>query len=208
MNKSESIKSIAVALAKFNGEVARVAKDASNPFFKSKYVTLDALIEATRGILQSNGLSVMQFPLGKESGEIGIQTLLLHESGEYIESEQLYMNPVKNDPQTAGSLITYLRRYSYQAILNLSTGEDDDGNKSTHGGQTQLISNPSANTDDKKALSDKQMTRLYAIAIAKGVTNETVVKNILKKYSCTPNYMTKIQYDEFVTGLQQMSDKA
>lgn len=141
MNKSESIKEIAVALAKFNGEVSKISKDAKNLQFKSEYVTLDALIQATRPILQSHGLSIMQFPLAKETGEIGVQTMLLHESGEFIESEPLYMTPVRmvkggifeiaKDPQAAGSVISYLRRYSYQAILNLNTGEDDDANKAT-----------------------------------------------------------------------------
>ncbi len=129
MKKSESIKNIAMALIKFNGEISKIAKDAENPYFKSHYATLDALIDATRSILQSHGLSILQFPLTKDDGSIGIQTLLLHESGEYIESEPVYMKPQRvNDPQNAGSIISYMRRYSYQAILNLNTGEDDDAN--------------------------------------------------------------------------------
>ena len=90
------------------------------------------MISETREPVQKNGLSILQMPLSKETGEIGIQTILLHESGEYIESQPLFMKPVKNDTQQAGSLITYLRRYSYQAILNLSTGEDEDGNATTN----------------------------------------------------------------------------
>ena len=139
MKKSESIKNIALALIKFNGEVSRISKDAENPYFKSHYATLDALIDATRNILQSHGLSIMQFPLTKEDGSVGVQTLLLHESGEYIESEPLYMKPQKiNDPQNAGSIISYMRRYSYQAILNLNTGEDDDANAASLISQSSL----------------------------------------------------------------------
>ena len=44
MRKSDSIKQIGSALAKFNGEITSIAKDAENPQFKSEYVTLDALI--------------------------------------------------------------------------------------------------------------------------------------------------------------------
>ena len=62
MKQSESITKLSVALAKFNGEVSAIAKDAKNPFFKSDYVTLDKLILSTREILQKNGLSVLQFP--------------------------------------------------------------------------------------------------------------------------------------------------
>ncbi|AEI74471.1 Erf-like ssDNA annealing protein [Clostridium phage phiCP13O] len=75
MNRSETIVKLAVALAKFNAEVTSISKDAKNPFFKSDYVTLDKLILATRDILQKNGLSVLQMPLSKETGEIGIQTI-------------------------------------------------------------------------------------------------------------------------------------
>lgn len=144
MRNSESISNLAAALAKFNGTVSSISKDAKNPQFRSEYVTLDKLIEITRPILQENGLSVMQFPLTKENGEIGIQTLLLHDSGEFIEGEPLYMEPCRmvkgggyetaKDAQAAGSLISYLRRYSYQAILNLNTGEDDDGNEASNAG--------------------------------------------------------------------------
>ncbi len=149
MNKSESIVNLAIALVNFNGEVSAISKDAKNPQFHSEYVTLDKLIEITRPILQRNGLSIMQFPLTKESGEIGVQTLLLHDSGEYIEGDPLYMTPYKmvkgggyevaKDAQSAGSIISYLRRYSYQAILNLNTGEDDDGNEAGNAGGSEPI---------------------------------------------------------------------
>ena len=143
MNKSESIKELAAALIKFNSKVTAISKDAKNPQFRSEYVTLDKLIEITRPILQEVGLSVMQFPLSDENGRIGIQSLLIHESGEYIESDPLFMKTYKMirggeyvedfSPQVGGSYISYLRRYSYQAILCLNTGEDDDGNKATFG---------------------------------------------------------------------------
>lgn len=175
MNRSESIIKLAIALSKFNSEISSISKDAKNPFFKSDYVTLDKLILATREILQKNGLSVLQMPLSKENGEIGIQTILLHESGEYIESDPLFMKPVKNDPQQAGSLITYLRRYSYQAILNLNTGEDDDGNK---------VSDP--------IISEGQVKRLYAIA--KNKDNDKI-KGILSHYKF--NKFAEIRKDKY-----------
>lgn len=139
MKMSESLANLGKGLAEFNGEVQKIAHDGKNPQFRSKYVTLDALIDATKPILQKHGLSVIQIPLSGEDGQIGVKSLLLHDSGEFIESEPLYMKPMKMvkggeyveapDAQAAGSTISYLRRYSYQAILNLSTGEDDDGER-------------------------------------------------------------------------------
>lgn len=200
MNRSEIIKELAIALSKFNGEVSSISKDAKNPQFRSDYVTLDTLIKETRPVLQKFGLSVMQFPLTKETGEIGIQTLLIHESGEYLESEPLYMTPMKmlkggeyqvaKDPQSAGSVISYLRRYSYQAILNLSTGEDDDGNAST----------PSHAT----ILSDAQVKRLYAIGKKAGQTPSSIFGVCKKEYGVNKvENMTKEQYDNICDRLEK-----
>ncbi|PEA90602.1 ERF family protein, partial [Bacillus thuringiensis] len=86
--------------------------------------------DEVRPILSKNGLSVMQIPSG-DGQNVTLKTLLLHESGEWLESDALTMKPVKNDPQAIGSCVTYARRYSLAAFLSLNTGEDDDGNHAT-----------------------------------------------------------------------------
>jgi hypothetical protein len=53
--------------------------------------------------------------------------MLLHKSGQFIADTAL-LHLVKDDPQAHGSAMTYLRRYSYMAILGLVADEDDDGN--------------------------------------------------------------------------------
>lgn len=131
IQKSESISNLAVALVKFNSEVAAISKDADNPFFKNKYATLDNIIDGIRPVLTKHGLSVLQIP-GGDGEKVIMKTLLLHESGEWIESDPFIMTPIKNDPQAVGSCVTYARRYSLAAFLSLNTGEDDDGNKATH----------------------------------------------------------------------------
>lgn len=128
MNRSESIVKIASALAQFNGEVSKISKDAANPFHKNKYSTLDNIVDGVRPVLTKYGLSIMQIPSNDEQGNVIMKTLLLHESGEFLESEPLKMKPAKNDPQGIGSCITYARRYQISAFLSLNTGEDDDGN--------------------------------------------------------------------------------
>ena len=129
-NKSETIGKIAQALVAFSGEVKSIAHDANNPHFKSQYTSLDHMIDETKPLLQKHGLTVMQFP-GGDGEKITIRTMILHTSGEWIESEPLTLKAVKIDPQGAGSAITYGRRYSYAAALSLSLGDDDDGNSSS-----------------------------------------------------------------------------
>lgn len=128
--KSESIKNIAVALCKFNGEVSKIEKDSSNPHFKNRYASLDHIIDEIRPILTKHGLSIIQMP-GGDGEKFTMSTLLIHESGEWLESDPIVMRPVKNDPQGIGSCATYARRYSLAAFLSLNTGEDDDGNAAT-----------------------------------------------------------------------------
>lgn len=154
-NKSESISNIAAALVAFSAEVKSISHDALNPHFKSAYTSLDHMIDETKPLLQKHGLTVMQFP-GGDGEKITIRTMILHTSGEWIESEPLTLRAVKTDPQGAGSAITYGRRYSYAAALSLSLGDDDDGNASSyqpeaapqtrendqHSGQRQTPKNP------------------------------------------------------------------
>ena len=126
MIHSESLKELSTALSKAQGEFDGVTKDATNPFFKSKYATLDAVIKAVKPIMAKNGLAVIQ---GNELDQNGVvvTTLLTHSSGEWVESK-LYLPVTKQDPQGYGSAITYGRRYALSAILGISSDEDDDGN--------------------------------------------------------------------------------
>ncbi|PHB05525.1 recombinase [Bacillus wiedmannii] len=170
MNRSETITELAKALVKFNSEVTKIAKDADNPFFKNNYATLDTIIDEIRPTLSKHGLSIMQIPSG-DGQNVTLKTLLLHESGEWLESDALTMKPVKNDPQAVGSCITYARRYSLAAFLSLNTGEDDDGNGATYGkdkpkpkgnsGQTPSKPQGSNGNGNGKA-SEKQMKMIHA----------------------------------------------
>ncbi len=90
-----------------------------------KYAPMDEVIRATKPALIKNGLGIIQMPVSTEEGRVGIQTTMIHESGESF-SEDFFITPAKNDPQSLGSLFTYLRRYSYMAICQLAP-EDDDG---------------------------------------------------------------------------------
>jgi hypothetical protein len=125
MNKSESIKNIAGALVKFQASVSKVAKEANNPFFKSKYASLANILDTIQKPLSECGLAISQFPDGN-----ALTTILLHaDSGEWMESS--YVMPVakQNDPQAMGSAMTYARRYALGSILNLNIDDDDDGEK-------------------------------------------------------------------------------
>ncbi len=143
MQRSDSITKLAPALVKAQSQLQIAVKDTTNPAFRSKYADLAAVWEACRAALQENGLSVVQMPSRTETGCAALETVLLHESGEYISSVS-ETRLTKDDPQGYGSAITYLRRYALSAMLGI-VADDDDGNAAsgipTGGPQRQTLQN-------------------------------------------------------------------
>lgn len=129
MTKSESIAALSAALAKAQGQFDHAKKDVKNEFFKSKYADLASVIDAAKKPLSDNGLSVCQICETTESGDIRLETILMHSSGEFI-SGSYPIRPVKSDPQAYGSAITYARRYAFSAITGIAA-DDDDGNQAS-----------------------------------------------------------------------------
>ena len=127
MKHSESIALLAGALAKAQLQIEPASKNATNPHFRSHYADLASIWDACRGPLNTNGLSIVQFPCDGEVGRTGLCTMLLHSSGEYI-SEVVTTRSQKDDPQGLGSALTYLRRYALAAVVGVTATEDDDGN--------------------------------------------------------------------------------
>jgi len=125
MNKSESISKLAPALVKAQSVMAGAVKSQSNSFFKSKYANLEEVIRVVKDSFAEQGLSFVQFPISSE-GMAGVETIILHESGEFIGNEFL-LKCSKSDPQGMGSAITYARRYGLQSACGIPS-EDDDGN--------------------------------------------------------------------------------
>lgn len=126
-NESAELNSLFEALAKAQMEMEVAKLDASNPFFKSKYADLPSVVKASRPFLAKNGLAVLQRILPDSDGKQYLSTRLCHASGQWMES-RMAINPPKNDIQTVGSHITYLRRYNYASITGVvASDEDDDG---------------------------------------------------------------------------------
>jgi hypothetical protein len=125
MKKSEQVDKLAAALCKAQAEMGGAVKDAKNPFFKSSYADLTSVIKAIKEPFANNGLSYSQFPVTSEGGGgVGVVTVLLHSSGQWLESE-FYLPLAKKDPQGGGSAITYARRYALQAMAGIPTADDD-----------------------------------------------------------------------------------
>ena len=113
------------ALIKAQGAFKPAVKDAVNPHFKSRYVTLQAVLDAVQPALHANGFALVQATRVAD-GKTVLNTALIHTSGERIEADYP-VHPVKADPQGEGSALTYARRYALMALCGIAP-EDDDGN--------------------------------------------------------------------------------
>ena len=137
MKKSESIVEISKALLKAQKEMEGAKKGADNPFFRSKYADYGAVLEGCKEPLNNNGIVILQ-PHGSEI--VGdkvvnyVDTILIHESGEFISSRTEIKCVDPKDPQKFGAGITYARRFGLQSLVALPA-EDDDGN--TASGKTK-----------------------------------------------------------------------
>lgn len=130
LRTSTSILNFAPAYLKAQMEMGAAKKDSKNPYFKSNYADLGAVMEVCKDALNSNGIFVVQ-PPSIVDGKNCITTRLVHAaSGEWMESDSEVICSKANDPQAKGAGETYTRRFSLQAF-NFIPSEDDDGNKAS-----------------------------------------------------------------------------
>ena len=161
MKKSETIIELSKAFAKMQMELEQPLKNANNPFFKSKYVPLENVVDSITRASSKHGLSFTQFPSSDENGNVTVGTMVMHESGEWIEYDPICLKPVKNDPQAVGSAITYAKRYALSAIFGITSDNDDEGNEATQLGKAT-----------SKAVPNKQVP----------TTNNKIPKEVAKAY--------------------------
>jgi hypothetical protein len=125
LKQSEAIDQLAAALSLAQGEIEDAAKDSVNPHFKSRYADLASVRAAIRGPFAAHGLAVTQFPIETASGGLGLATMLLHKSGQWLCGITPLVGRL-DQPQAVGSALTYARRYGLSAVTGVAT-DDDDG---------------------------------------------------------------------------------
>ena len=125
--QSEQIDQLVAALAIAQGDISPAPKSAENPHFKSKFANLTSIWEACRTQLSAQGIAVIQ-TIDIQGDMLLLVTTLAHKSGQWIRSKAPIIAGEKKTPQTIGSAITYMRRYSLAAIVGVAPEDDDDGN--------------------------------------------------------------------------------
>ena len=126
-------------------KIETVRKNGENPHFRSKYATLDEIWETVRGAVNAAGLVVFCTIETANGGKQLTTHVAEVKSGEEI-SCSFPIVAQATGPQAIGSAMTYARRYTLTALLEIVTGDgaDDDGEAAENHNHTQTAKNPSA----------------------------------------------------------------
>jgi hypothetical protein len=136
-------------LAAMQSELPLVGK-AGRGHNNAKYAKLEDINEAIRPTLQKYGFAVT-FRINQTDKSVTVTARLSHRMG-YSEETNLSLpldtSGSKNAVQAVGSTVSYAKRYAICALLNISTGDDDDG------GPPKFNEHPSVTNAQIKQLRD------------------------------------------------------
>lgn len=167
--ESPELNKLFEALAKAQMEMEIAKNDSVNPYYKSSYADLKSIVEASRPVLAKNGLCVIQRTIPGKNGLSFLHTRLGHSSGQWMES-LIAINPPKQDIQTLGSYMTYLRRYSYSTMVGVVTGDEDDDGEN-------------AMNREKPEAQPQKITKAQLNVLAKELKDEPdIVQQIFNSY--------------------------
>ncbi len=218
---SGDITELSEALSKFQGEVKNPQKNKKNPHCNSKYADFPEVLEVCKEPLTKNGLAVtqhigqvIQMNADKQKSEIPVTTILLHKSGQYIGSTcSMVVKPFQakgggylpEDTQADASATTYIRRYSYMAILGIAGDEDDDGNSASGNGNSEKPQEKvTSGKEGENKISEGQRKRLWAISNA----NQDLISSVLKEfgYSSSKDILLK-HYEQICNIVESKAGK-
>jgi len=183
---------LAQRLFLFQGEIEAITKDATNPYFKSKYFDINSLLAEIKPILQKHGVVILQ-PLTTVGERSVLRTIIFSADDVNDAIESTVYLPENIDPQKMGSAITYFRRYALQSLLLLQA-EDDDGEQTTnHQHKTMPVEDAAQfMSDEKKSVYTQKCPKCSKTMLLRpaGVTKEG--KPYKAFYSCTKDCNTRL----------------
>lgn len=109
--------------------------------------------------------------------------------------------------QVTGSCSSYARKYALNGMFCIDDVKDSDATN-THGKENTVNNfNTFSNTSGGKKLSDKQLSRLYALANKAGVDKDLVKQQVFKKFSKEVKDLNKQEYDLVCNGYEKAAEK-
>lgn len=165
MKRSESIKELAVAMCKAQAEMQNPGYDSSNGAYKgSKYVSLAAVRNSVIPVLSKHGLSLMQDLVTSDEG-VKCVNLVMHNSGEWIETEGITVPLDRRSAHGMGSASTYARRFSLMALVTVVGDDDDDGNAANSAPPPPKATTVSATQGAMESLPNEEQEYIQELAM-------------------------------------------
>jgi hypothetical protein len=174
MRTSEKTELIFPAFLKSQKEMKELVKNKENPFLKSNYADLGAVLKTIKPTFHANGIAIAQDATETAAGLI-VTTLLIHESGQWIEAT----SPIpmaKKDAQAAGSALSYGRRYGLKGVAGLSEeDEDDDG-----GSASELSPKDDRSEDSLKEITTRSINEINDLFKILGASENDISATAMK----------------------------
>ena len=208
MNHSDTIGKLAEALSRAQAEMHAAKFNAVNPFLKNNYADLGSIIDTAKPTLGKYGLAVTQHPFN-DGDRVGVETVLTHSSGEWISSSlslPLADEKGKSGAQVAGSIITYLRRYTLSAVLGMYSDEDTDGNSEPKPVEVKprenkpVEANPGMTIEDAFKMTNSEGIQYGTLTSEKLSAMSIGIGKALKKNDLTP--VDKAEYERKLEAIK------
>lgn len=192
MEAKSALEAFNAAFAEMQCEMPSVEKRTENTHTKKKYADLDDINAMVRPVMAKFGFGV-SFKIVNQAGGVSVTGILMHKAGHREETTMLLpldAGAGRSAVQSVGSTTTYGKRYVMCALLNITSGEDNDNDG--YKDQTEQLVTP-AQARQVQALLDK--------------CSEAVHANFEKMYG-DPGQIAKSAFDGVVAGLNNSISKA
>lgn len=179
-------------------------KSGENKFANFKYFELADFLPQATGLLEEAKLC----PIVTFTNEYATLTLI---NGENPSEQIVFTSPMRdlqlkgsNELQALGGIETYQTRYLYIQLLNITENDSFDAVS----GKEESKSNSNNNVkQSNRILTDKQLTRLYAIANSVGVNKALLKEQVFKQLGKDIKDLNKSEYDAVCARYEKQAFK-
>lgn len=178
-------------------------KSGENKFANFKYFELADFLPQATGLLEEAKLC----PIVTFTNEYATLTLI---NGENPSEQIVFTSPMRdlqlkgsNELQALGGIETYQTRYLYIQLLNITENDSFDAVS----GKNEAKNNVQQDKNTDRILTDKQLTRLYAIANNAGVNKTLLKEQVFKRLGKDIKDLNKSEYDAVCTAYEKQAFK-
>ena len=192
----------------------RAPKGQYNSFGKYSYRSCEDILEALKPLLAEVGAIVNVTDDIKLIGDRyyveATASFIDTETGERMiakaSAREAETKKGMDDSQVTGSVSSYARKYSMNALFAIDDNKDPDSTNK-HSKDNEIKPNIPFRGMISDGISEAQIKRLFAIGNKAGFNKDTIVKTVKKLYGCELKDMTREQYNEVCNRLESKGGK-